>query len=527
MISGTVLNLPSTLEHNAKLHPTREAIVWNDVRLSYGELNALSNRVANALVEMRIGYGDKVALCCANLPFFPVVYYGIMKAGAAVVPLNILFKPREIAYHLKDSEAKAVFVFEGTPELPLAQTVMEGFNLVETCEHLVVMMLDSISESPVENAKTLRQITESASEEFETFPTKPDDTCAILYTSGTTGQPKGAELTHLNLMTNITTMQSLYLPVSDFTDGVQKTTLITLPLFHTTAQTCQMNTNIYNGSRIVLLPRFDAKTTLDSMKKEKVNFWTGVPTMYWSLLKYAEENDFDTSEIAENIIAVTSGGAPMPVEVMKEFEEKFDVRIAEGYGLSETSPLATFNHFEKPVKPGTVGQPIFGVEVKCVDENDAEVSCGTRGEVVIRGSNVMKAYYNRPEATAEAFRNGWFHTGDIGIMDEDGYLAIVDRKKDMILRGGYNIYPRELEEILMTHEAVSLVAVVGVPDERLGEEVKAFVVLKQGFDLSETEIINWCKRQFAANKYPRFVEICETLPIGSTGKILKRELREG
>jgi long-chain acyl-CoA synthetase len=194
--------------------------------------------------------------------------------------------------------------------------------------------------------------------------------------------------------------------------------------------------------------------------------------------------------------------------------------------LSETSPLATFNHFEKPVKPGTVGQAIFGVQVKCVDENDKEVSIGERGEVVIRGSNVMKGYYNRPEATSEAFRNGWFHTGDIGTMDEDGYLSIVDRKKDMILRGGYNIYPRELEEVLMTHEAVSLVAVVGVPDERLGEEVKAFIVLKQNFNLSESEIINWCKTQIAANKYPRYVEICENLPIGSTGKILKRELRK-
>jgi long-chain acyl-CoA synthetase len=216
----------------------------------------------------------------------------------------------------------------------------------------------------------------------------------------------------------------------------------------------------------------------------------------------------------------------MPVEVMKDFERVFGLRILEGYGLSETSPLACFNHFEKPSKPGTVGQPIFGVEVKCVDDDDAEVPAGTRGEVVIRGSNVMKGYYKRPDATAEAFRSGWFHTGDIGIMDDEGYLSIVDRKKDMILRGGYNVYPRELEEVIMTHEAVSLVAVIGVPDERLGEEVKAFVVCKKGFQLSESEMIAWCKRQIAANKYPRSVEICESLPISATGKILKRELRE-
>lgn len=216
----------------------------------------------------------------------------------------------------------------------------------------------------------------------------------------------------------------------------------------------------------------------------------------------------------------------MPVEVMKEFQEKFEVRVLEGYGLSETSPLATFNHFEKPSKPGTVGQAIFGVDVRCFDDDDNEVPKGERGEVVIRGTNVMKGYYKRPEATAEAFRNGWFHTGDIGVMDEEGYLSIVDRKKDMILRGGYNIYPRELEEVIMTHPAVSLVAVIGVPDEKMGEEVKAYLVLKDGAELSESEFKEWCKTQFAANKYPRFVEFRDSLPIGNTGKISKLMLRD-
>lgn len=523
---ATVLNLASIIEHHARLAPEKEAIVCNEIRFSYGQLNALSNRVANALAEMQIGHGDKVALVCPNLPFFPAVYYAIMKTGAAVVPLNVLFKSREFAYHLRDSDAKAVFVFEGTPELALAETVKEAFDQIGTCENLIVMTVDPTAPSPFENAKTLTEITKNKSESFEIFPTAPGNTCAILYTSGTTGQPKGAELTHLNLMTNVTTTYGIHLPVLDFTDGLQKTVLITLPLFHTTAQTCQMNTNLYAGNRVVLLPRFDARATLEIMERERVNFWVGVPTMFWAILKFVEENNFDVSKIAEHLKVPTSGGAPMPVEVLKEFEKKFGVRVLEGYGLSETSPLACFNQFEKPSKAGTVGQPIFGVEVKCVDENGEKVSCGARGEVVIRGANVMKGYYKRPEATAEAFRGGWFHTGDIGVFDEDGYLSIVDRKKDMILRGGYNIYPRELEEVLMTHEAVSLVAVVGVSDDRLGEEVKAFVVLRQGFDVSENEIINWCKTQFAANKYPRFVEICENLPIGATGKILKRELRK-
>jgi long-chain acyl-CoA synthetase len=525
MNNATTLNLASIIEHHARLAPQKEAIVWNEMRFTYGQLNGLANRVANALTEMKIGYGDKVALVCPNLPFFPIVYYAILKVGAAVVPLNILFKPREIAYHLKDSDAKAVFVFEGTEELPMAQAVKEGFDQVETCENLIVMTANPFAPSPFEDCKTLTQITFDKSETFETFPTAPDDTCAILYTSGTTGQPKGAELTHFNLMTNVTTTYGIHLPVLDFTDGEQKTCLITLPLFHTTGQTVQMNTNMYAGNRNVLLPRFEPQTTLETMKKEKVNFWVGVPTMYWALLRYVEETGFDVSEICRNMKVCSSGGAPMPVEVMKAFQETFNVRVMEGYGLSETSPLATFNQFEKPSKPGTVGQAIFGVEVKCFDENDNEVAPGERGEVVIRGSNVMKGYYKRPEATAEAFRNGWFHTGDIGIIDEEGYLSIVDRKKDMILRGGYNVYPRELEEVIMTHPAVSLCAVVGVPDEKLGEEVKAFIVLKQGTQLDEEEMITWCKDQFAANKYPRHIEFRDSLPIGGTGKVLKRELR--
>lgn len=524
--SPTTLNLASMLAHHASLAPNKIAIVWDTVRLSYGELDRLSNRVANALVNMGIGRGDKVALVCPNLPFFPVVYYGIMKAGAAVVPLNVLFTPREVAYHLTDSEAKAVFVFEGTPELPLANTVKEAFDQVDTCSHLVVMTKDLMAQSPLDGHSTLTQITFDRPETFELVSTDPDDTCAILYTSGTTGQPKGAELTHFNLYSNVVTTLLIHLPVLDFTDGEQKTCLITLPLFHTTGQTVQMNTQIYAGHRVVLLPRFDAKTTLDTMVAERVNFWVGVPTMYWALLKYVEENGYDISKIRETMKVCTSGGAPMPVEVMKAFGEVFGVRVMEGYGLSETSPLATFNHFERPSKPGTVGQPIMGVDVRCFDDDDNEVPRGTRGEVVIRGPNVMKGYYKRPEATAEAFRNGWFHTGDIGIMDDDGYLAIVDRKKDMILRGGYNIYPRELEEVIMTHPAVSLCAVIGVPDERLGEEVKAYLVLKEGAQLSDAAFIDWCREQFAANKYPRYVEFRDSLPIGGTGKIFKRALKE-
>lgn len=524
--SATTLNLASVISHHARLAPQKEAIVWSDVRLTYGELDKLSNRVANALVEMGIGYGDKVALSCPNLPFFPIVYYGIMKAGAVVVPLNVLFTPREIAYHLTDSDAKAIFVFEGTDELPLARTVKEAFDNVPTCEHLVVMTKNLIGAGPITGHRTLTEITMDKPETFDAYPTRPDDTCSILYTSGTTGQPKGAELTHFNIYMNSVASWGLHFPAIDFTSGEQPTCLITLPLFHTTGQTVQMNSNMYAGNRCVLLPRFDPAATLEAMAREKVNFWIGVPTMYWAILKYVEETGFDVAPVVENLKVPTSGGAPMPVEVMKRFEEVFGLRVLEGYGLTETSPIASFNQFERPSKPGTVGQPLMGIEIKCFDDDDNEVAPGERGEVVIRGHNVMKGYYKRPEATAEAFRNGWFHTGDIGVLDTDGYLAIVDRKKDMILRGGYNVYPRELEEVIITHPAVSLCAVIGVADERLGEEVKAFVVLNAGQELSADEFIEWCKTQFAANKYPRYVEFRESLPIGGTGKIFKRALRE-
>jgi long-chain acyl-CoA synthetase len=327
------------------------------------------------------------------------------------------------------------------------------------------------------------------------------------------------------MVMNAIACRELSLGVTDTRQDNAYVTLISLPLFHSTAQTCQMNTYIHAGGKLVLIPRFDPVTVLELFKSETVTYWVGVPTMHWALLKCAAERGLDVKEYGRSLIFVASGGAPMPVELMRQFEQAFGVRVLEGYGLSETSPVASFNHIEKPSKAGTVGQPLFGVEIQCVDEADRPVPVGERGEVVIRGPNIMKGYYKRPEATAEAMRNGWFHTGDIGSFDADGYLSIVDRKKDMILRGGFNVYPREVEEVLMTHPAISLCAIVGVPDERLGEEVKAFVVLKPGAELTEEALIVWCRDQMAAYKYPRSVEFRSELPTGATGKVLKRMLR--
>jgi long-chain acyl-CoA synthetase len=360
---------------------------------------------------------------------------------------------------------------------------------------------------------------------FQTHPTRPDDTAVILYTSGTTGQSKGAELTHFNMTLNAMASRDMFLPVLDHGLDARNVSLVTLPLFHSTGQTAQLNGGIAGGWTLVLMPKFDPAAVLQAFAAEKVSCWIGVPTMYWALLQHARQQKIDVTAAAASLRCVVSGGAPMPVAVLEDFQKVFGVRILEGYGLSETSPVACFNQLYRPSKPGTVGLPIASCEIAVVDDDDRPVPVGSRGEVVIRGHNVMKGYYKRPTETAEALKNGWLHTGDIGVFDADGYLSIVDRKKDMILRGGVNVYPREVEEVLMTHAAVSLAAVIGVPDDRLGEEVKAFVVLKPGATITSDELVAWSKGELAAFKYPRVVELRDSLPVGPTGKVFKRALR--
>jgi long-chain acyl-CoA synthetase len=519
---ATALNLSSVLEHRAGLTPGRVAITCAGRSLTYGQVDAAAAQIAAGLVALGIAPGDHVALSCPNVPWFPLAYFGILKAGAVVVPLNVLLKPREIAYHLKDSAARALLAFEGTPELPMAQMARAGCD-EGGCPGLVIMTADPAAPSPVSGAGTLGELMQGQPRVFETRRHRPSDTAVILYTSGTTGYPKGAELTHENMLLNAIASHQMLSTAGAGAD--QDVALVTLPLFHSTAQTCQMNSGFYGGQRLVLLPRFDPAAVLKTIVDEGVGFWIGVPTMYWTLLQHAASTGIDTAAVAARLRCCVSGGAPMPVDVLRRFEETFRVRVLEGYGLSETSPVVAFNQLERPSKPGTVGFPIFGVDIRCVDDEGRPVPRGERGEVVVRGPSVMKGYYNRPEATEEAMRHGWFHTGDIGILDSDGYLSIVDRKKDMILRGGFNVYPREIEEVLVTHPAVSMAAVIGIPDARLGEEVKAFVVRRAGAVVSEEELLAWCREQFAAYKYPRSIEFREALPIGPTGKLLKRELK--
>jgi len=523
-MSATSLNLASILEHQARLRPEVEAIVFDQIRIPYATLHGMVGHLANGLKSLSYGPGDHIALCCPNLPFFPIAYYAILRIGGVVVPLNVLMKPREIAYHLNDSDATGLLVFEGTPELPLAQLAAEALTEAPQCRHLIVMTRNPQAIEH-EGQKTLASVMAGQSPVCPTHPTRADDTAVMLYTSGTTGQAKGAELTHSNMVLNAMLSRDLQLTFFDFTPGARNVLLATLPLFHSYGQTVLMNAGLFSGSTVVLLPRFEPAAVLETMVREKVNIWAGVPTMFWSLLDHAERHQAPVHEIARHLKVATSGGAAIPVEVLTSFEKVFGVRVLEGFGLSETSPVATFNQVGRPSKPGTVGLPMPYCDVAVVDDNDHPVATGELGEVVIRGHNIMKGYYKRPEATADALRNGWFHSGDIGRLDSDGYLTIVDRKKDMIIRGGFNVYPRELEELLMTHPAVSLCAVVGIADARLGEEIKAVVVRKPGVSISEAELQEWCKEQFASYKYPRVIEFRDALPLGPTGKILKRELR--
>jgi long-chain acyl-CoA synthetase len=514
-----MLNLAVLLEDSAREVPGRDCVVNGATRLTYAEVDAAAARVAGALAHRGIRPGDRVALSCPNLPCFPIVYYGILKAGATVVPLNILLTEREIAYHLADSGARAYFCFEGTAELPLGRTGLAAYNATTSCEHFVLLTADPAATSPVADVETLAEFTHRQPEAFPLVATGETDTAVILYTSGTTGTPKGAELTHSNMVHNALLANRLF--------GLHPhdVHLVALPLFHSFGQTVQMNAGFASRATVVLMPRFDAAQALSLMRQEQVTFFAGVPTMYHSLLTCENAGALDIEAIAAGMRIAVSGGAALQVEMLRRFEDRFGVPILEGYGLSETSPVATFNRVDRPRKPGSIGLPAWGVEVKIVKDNGWLAGIGETGEIAIRGHNVMKGYFRRPDATAEAINaDGWFRTGDIGKRDADGYLYVVDRKKDLIIRGGFNVYPRELEEVLLTHPGVSLAAVVGVPHPSHGEEVKAFVVRTPGATITEAELIAWCKRNMAAYKYPRIVEFRHSLPMTATGKILKREL---
>jgi len=465
--------------------------------------------------------GDKVALMCGNRPEFTISYYGILAAGAIVVSLNNLLVADEIVYQLENSESVAVLSDDECLE-----DVLEAVERVSRSQW--VLLADLSTPTGLAKSEGIpaigKAIEDTSPLEFH-VARQPHDTAVVMYTSGTTGFPKGAELTHFNLWENARQVAERLFSRDErgcYLVSPGDVAIAVLPLYHSFGQTCVQNTVLYGGGAITYQKRFDANETARIIHRDRVTILHAVPTIYNGLINLRESD----LEVLETLKFGISGGSALPLEVREAFEEQSGMRMQEGYGLTETSPVASVQRLYRKRKNGSVGNPLLGCKMKIADENDQEVPPGTRGEVLIRGRNVMKGYLNNPDATEEAMRGGWFHTEDVGIMDEDGDFYIVDRTKDMILRGGFNVYPREVEEVLYRHPAILEASIIGVPDKHYGEEVKAVVSLKEGASIGAEEIIAYCKEHVAAYKYPRSVEMVDELPKGPTGKILKREIRQ-
>ncbi len=502
-----MFNLAVILRESASSAPSRPVALWEGGRMTYAELDDLSDRLAVSLGDLGIRPGDRVALQLPNIAPFLVTYFGILKAGAVVVPLNVLLKTDEITYHLEHSGSRVLVTWAGVLDHALAGARRAG-----------VASVYAVGELPEGvDARAFPELLAASPSGRPMAPTGPDDTAVIVYTSGTTGRPKGAELTHFQLYMNADIPGRLFDVQSD--DIV----LTVLPLFHVFGLSSILDCALRFGATLSLVPRFDPEAVLTAIERDRATIFEGVPTMFGALLAHPTLADHDVSSLR---IAI-SGGAAIPANVLDAFEERFGVVILEGYGLSETAATATFNRSVEDRRIYSVGKAIWGTECEVHDDHDRRLPAGREhvGEIVTRGFNTMKGYLHDPEATHEAFTDGWLRTGDLGYVDEDGYVFIVDRKKELVIRGGYNVYPREVEETLYAHPEVTEAAVVGIPDERLGEEVLAFVALTPGSTAAPEDLVAWCRDRLAAYKYPRVVVIRPSLPKSTTGKILKLELR--
>jgi long-chain acyl-CoA synthetase len=501
-------NLATMLHESALAEPDKACVILGDRALSYAEVEHMSGRVAGNLLALGLRPGTKVAVQLPNIPQFLFAYFGAMRAGLVMVPLNPLLTAPEIAYHLEGSDAELLVTFD------LFAT--EAHRGALTAGGVATYVVDGGTGGRPEGTRSFDDLCMPV-EIPDIVLTNADDTAVLLYTSGTTGRPKGAELTHFQLLMNCTVGGEL-LGFEDDDIGIA-----VLPLFHVFGLSSVLNATVRFGGTMVLVPRFDPEAVVDAIEQHRATIFPGVPTMYVALLHAATEGR-DLSSLRIGI----SGGAAIPGEVIRAFEEKVPgVVVLEGYGLSETASTTTFNVSAEQRKVLSIGRPVWGVDVRIVDTDDKPLPAGPGhvGEIVVRGHNVMKGYYKNPEATAEVMRGGWFHTGDLAYADDDGYLFIVDRKKDLIIRGGYNVYPREVEEVLYEHAAVAEAAVVGKPHDALGEEVVAVVSTRPGASTTAEELTDHCKERLAAYKYPREFRFVEELPKGPTGKILKKELR--
>ncbi len=499
-------NLASILKDAARRDPQHPAIVTEDETISYGELERRSDAVAAALLEAGLQPGGAVALQLPNIPEFAVSLHGILKAGGVIIPMNTLYKAGEISYALGDAHARHMITVDSSAgEASAALTEAGGGTL-----YVVGDIPAGVPGRPFAEL-----VGHEVPDPVPFVPREPGDTAILLYTSGTTGKPKGVQLTHFQLFMNAAAH------VDAFEMDSSSKVIAVMPLFHALGLSGILNATVRSGGTVLLMSKFDTEKVLDNIRDNGATIIHGVPTMYHSLLNFPGVSSYDTSSLK----MCGSAGAAIPAEIIDQVESTFGVQILEMYGLTESGPLATCNH-PKDRKPYSIGKPIPGVEIEIWDEQHNRQPRGPEhvGEIVIRGHNTMSGYLNNPTATQEAFTNGWLHSGDLAYMDEDGFLFFVDRKKELIIRGGYNIYPREVEEVLYTHPKVSEAAVVGIPDERLGEEVKAYLTLKPGVTGEPKEFVDYVKDRLAAYKYPRVVEIIEEMPKSATGKILKKEL---
>ena len=489
-------NFATELETAAADAPERPAVRLDAHTLTYAALDAAVAQGAGLLREAGVGVGDRVGILLPNVPYFPIVYYAVLRLGAVVVPMNPLLKSAEVAYHLRDAGARWLLAWHGFD--------IEARAGCEAADAECIL----VTPGDFEDRLTRAQPVPAAANRAD------DDAAVIIYTSGTTGKPKGAVLTHGNLRAGAAVALDLV------GAGPESVALATLPLFHVFGMNSLMNTTLVARGLLTLVPRFDPVAVLEVIERDRVTTFAGVPTMYTALLNHPGRDRFDVSTLE----LCVSGGSALPVEVLRGFDKAFGAKILEGYGLSETTGMASFNLRDRERKPGSIGVPVGGTEMKVVDDQDNDVGQGEPGEIVMRGPFVMQGYWNNETATEDAIRDGWFHTGDIATVDDDGYFFIVDRKKDLIIRGGYNVYPREIEEVLYTHPDVLEAAVIAVPHDALGEDVGAAVVLKPGAELTPEQLREFVRTQVAAYKYPRVVWFTDELPKGPTGKILKREI---
>jgi long-chain acyl-CoA synthetase len=500
-----MLNLAVILRESATARPGATALRYEGITTTYAQLDARSDAVAAALIARGTGPGTAVAIQLPNVPEFPIAYYGILKTGATVVPLNVLLRAPEVAYQLADSGARTLITWAG-----VAEESAKGAAEAGVSDMYVVGDRAGIAGRP------FNDLTTPMGEPLPLCPRDPADTAAIVYTSGTTGLPKGAELTHFQLYMNAD------IPGRLFEIHPDDVVLTALPLFHVFGMSSTMNLSVRFGAALSLVPRFTPETVLAAIERDRATIFDGVPTMFSALLAHAEQSRYDTSSLR----VCVSGGDAIPAHVLEAFERRFRVPVLEGYGMTETASTITFNTSPEDRRAYSVGRPVWGVEVEVWDDEDRRLPPGRThvGELVTRGYHTMRGYHGHPVATAEAFRGGWFHTGDLGYVDADGFFFIVDRKKELIIRGGYNVYPREVEEVLYRHPDVLEAAVVGVPDERLGQEVKAFIVPRPGQSLTAERVVEYCRERLAAYKYPRLVEFRDVLPLTGAGKVLKKEL---